>query len=359
MISATLSLFFFTCKNGGVTPPDNSATDTTSQIFAVIRIDTLGDVFSFANGVDIVDDDNIWVAGIFTERDSSNQTVYNKNLAHWNGTAWEKQGVMIYGYNNSGPTPQELVVVKSFEDSAIFVVSKYNSHARWDGHQWTSYFVDSKIAYIEHLWSRGFNDIYFSGSHGSISSWNGSSFNKIDLGLTNTPFTDIWGDERSVYAVGYSGSEVVFATGNSTAWRIAVRYELQNPNVGSSTFVGTAQSVFRGSEASKLWVLGGWGTWTVYEISHLDPFTARKLYEFPYNFPALLIRGTGDNDLYVSSQLNGTFFHFNGNSWIRFDTPLSGFHVFDFAVKGNTWAAVGAGSSGGVGTAMIVIGRHM
>ena len=78
-----------TCKNSVEPSPTPQTIDTTIHNFAVLKVDTLGSIFSIVNGVNIVDENNIWVAGIFTWLDGTGETHYDHNLAHWDGQKWE------------------------------------------------------------------------------------------------------------------------------------------------------------------------------------------------------------------------------------------------------------------------------
>lgn len=362
-----LTLTFFTiiapllflqtnCKDEITPPVIEQPQDTTSHNFTVLKVDTLGSIFSFAHGIDIVDENNIWVAGIFTERDTNGEIVYNKNLAHWNGQKWELMGIKMQGFG--GPTDlsiQELKNVKMFDDSTIVVTSKYSSFARWNKNNWISFAPPEGV--WEHFWARSANEIYFVGSFGSVTHYNGQTFTKINTGLTNPPLTDVWGDENTVYAVGtgdspITGTDAVLLSGNNTNWNIITKYNLQDNNS-----VGTMTSIFRANKSSNLWLLGGNIRWQLFQIESLFPFKAKLFFDFPADYGAFSIRGTADNDLYVSHQQSSGFFHYNGETWYNYETYLH-FILFQFAVKRNVWVSVGAGSNGGVGTAIIVIGKH-
>ena len=370
LIAALFFLLLFSgteCRKNPIVPQ----IDTTSQNFSVLRVDTLGSIFSFANCVDIVNENDIWVGGIFTWLDDTGETHYDKNLAHWNGEHWELMSVPMYGYNNTGPTPEELVAVKVFSNTDIFVTSKFNSQARWDGTKWTSYFVDPQVGYLQHVWARTSNDIYFVGEAGRAAYYNGQTFTKINTGITNPPLTDVWGDENAVYAVGYGsspteGNETVSLTGNKTSWSIVNRYDITDRDSilpSQYQYVGPMYSVFRAHSNSKLWFLGGRGVWNqLYEIESLSPFRAKVFFDFPTNYGAYLVRGTSDNDLYVVNQRNAAFYHFNGITWYKYEPPMNNYllaySTASFLVKGNTWVAVGFSTESVVGSAIVVIGKH-
>ncbi|MFA6457542.1 MAG: hypothetical protein WCW40_12035 [Bacteroidota bacterium] len=366
ILAALLSVILFTavdCKDEPTKPPvTEQPQDTTSHNFVVTRVDTLGSLFSFANGVDIVNENNIWVAGIFTEKDTDGTILYNKNLAHWDGENWTLMSIPMYGYNNTGPSPEELGAVKVFDDSLIFVVARQdNSVAWWNGTKWTSNYVNEAVV-SPNFWARSPSDIYFVASQGRATHYNGQTFTKINTGIINPPLTDVWGDENAVYAVGEGhggdeGLESVFLFGNSTQLNIFNKYVLNSSNENSPNFLGGMKSVFRASKNSKLWILGGWGSWKVYDIESMSPFNAERSFEFPFDYPAILIRGTDDNDLYVPSSLNSEFYHYNGNSWYKFNANINNLLTLQFAVKKSNWMMIGS-LRNGVGSGIVVIGKH-
>lgn len=63
-----------TCKNSVAPPPQSESTDTTSHSFIIARIDTLGDLFSFARAVYVIDENNIWVGGIAAIKSCTTRT---------------------------------------------------------------------------------------------------------------------------------------------------------------------------------------------------------------------------------------------------------------------------------------------
>lgn len=357
-----LGILFSACTEEPVQSP-SSIIDTTSHHFTILRIDTLGTEFSIVNGVDIVSENDIWVAGNFTEKDSNNEIIRNKNLAHWNGHQWTLKSVPMLGYNNTGPDPEELGAVKVFDDSTIFVVTMHNSSvAWWDGKRWTSTYVVG-YAVSPNLWARSKSEIYFAAREARASYWDGNSFHKIDMGLTNPPFTDIWGDENSVYMVGYGvggseGTETIMMSGNQGQWSINNRYDFLTIDEKAQNYVGANRSVFRKNSRSKLWMFGGAYNGDVFEIQSLNPFAAKKVFTVKEEFYPLMIRGTADNDLYLVSMKDGEFIHFNGASWRRYSPLIPAMHVYNFNVKNNLFAIVGTPSNSIIGSAIIIIGKH-
>lgn len=378
MIQSIKIFFFFTsctiflittfdCKKTIVDPPViEQPQDTTSHNFAVTRIDTLGFLFSSANGVDIVDENNIWVAGMFTEKDTNGEILYKKNLAHWDGIKWNLFGIKMQGFGGERDTSiQELITIKVFSDSCIIVTSLYSSFARYNGTKWISFAPPEGV--WKYFWARSPNEIYFVGDFGSVTYYNGQTFTKINTGLTNPPLTDVWGDENGVYAVGYGsgtteGTETVFLSGDKTSWRVYSKYEWTTLDPNDKSLIGGMVSVYRANKNSKLWLLSGWGNARIFEISSLLPFTAKKFFEFPYDYSASVVRGTADNDLYIAGWRNAAFYQFNGKTWYKYEPPVNNFHLAyskaGFVVNGNLWGAVGFSTGDVAGQAMVIIGKH-
>ena len=368
--SLALALFLVDCKKNIVDPPV-AVSDTTSHNFSLTRVDTLGSIFSIVAGVDIVDENNIWAAGIFTWQGDTGETHYDYNLAHWNGTKWQLMSVPLYGYNNTGPFIQMLGAVKVFKDSTIFVVAQEdNSTAFWDGTCWKStYATGATIS--PHMWSRSSNDIYFvgrAGANGQAAHYDGNSFKKVITGLSDQLLTDVWGDEESVYALGTGDgppvpSDAVFLSGQNLNWQIVVKYDVTKLDVNDRSLMGSLTSVYKASKHSKLWMLTGWGNARLFEINSLSPFTVTKTFDCPNDYSASLIRGTADNDLYIVSQRNSSFYHYNGSTWYRYVPPVNDFvlaySTTSFAIKGNVWATVGFSTGGVIGGAIVIIGMHL
>ena len=350
ILFALVSVILFTavdCKDEPTKPPvTEQPQDTTSHNYVVTRVDTLGDLFSEALGVDIVDENNIWVVGLFTKGiDSINShSDSNYNAVHWDGSKWNMLRIPMYGWNNTGPSPEELGGIKVFSDSSVFVVAKNdNSVAWWNGRKWTSTYVNDAVV-SPHFWARSFNDIYFVSNEGRATHFNGQTFTKMTTGITNPPLTDIWGDDDEVFATGHSifmpeGTEhVLLYSNNITSWQIVQKYTPTFENRGSML------SIFKADNGSRLWMLGGKNSGSVWEITSLFPFEAKEVFNInniTLYFVPYLIRGNADNDLIVVGAVNGELFHFNGKTWKMLETPLSNFSTQGFDLKNNIYVIAG------------------
>jgi hypothetical protein len=350
------------CKKEPPDSPSGEITDTTSHNFVVTRIDTLGDSFSSANAVNIASENDIWVAGVFTAKDSANNYVNKYNLAHWNGVSWKMIAVPIVGYGNTTPDIQPLIGIKAFGDSSIFAISEYDSYARWDGMTWISSYADS-AGTIKHLWARSPNDIYLVGYQGNVAHWDGTKLRKMMTGVSNPPLSDIWGDEDEVYSTGYgsggvNGTVTVLLYYNGKTWITANGYDVFNMNpLSPNQYVGSMSSIYRKNKNSKLWLLAGTGNGELFEVESLVPFKAKREYIIQEFFPALGVRGNADNDLFLVSLIEGLVFHFNGKSWMAIRPAIVGYNVHAFAAYKNIFISVGD-ANGIAQRGLVVIGSR-
>lgn len=358
-----VSIIIFTavdCKDEPTKPPvTEQPQDTTSHNFVVTRVDTLGDWFSTAFCVDIADENNIWVGGEFTTKDSaSNYRNFTHNLAKWDGEKWTKSKVEFIGWNNTGPSIQIIGGIRVFSDSSVFSVAQYdNSIAWWNGKKWLSTYVNEAVV-SPHFWARSLDDSYFVSNEGRTTHFNGETFTKMSTGITNPPFIDIWGDENQVYTIGKpedinrDGTLYMMLYTNSTSnWEIFNTFPVfdsipKPPNIN----LGGLTSIYRASSKSKLWVLGGGA---VREITSIKPFAVKNIFTIPYDFYSKLIRGNKDNDLFLFGEVGDKVWHFNGKSWKIIDAPQD-FLLLSAAVKNNIIVLVGA-TPGGIATQGIVV----
>lgn len=351
--------------------PEIVPNDTTSHAFSVIRIDTLGNVFSNARDVDIVSENNIWVAGAFTKADGNGSVEDVNNLAHWNGTVWEMFAVKLMGYNNTGPTLERLLSVRIVNDSTIYVLSAATSFGYSVNGVWKSFFIDPEICETQAMWIRGVNDVFFIGEQGAMAHWDGKTVTKIVTNVSRIPLKDIGYDGQFVYAVGYSnysedGTETVFLHGDEGGITVDNRYKTDERTVPPPTqyqFMGQMTSVYCNAKTNSIWLAGGEYTWfQIYRVTSLSPFRAEVSVDLPQEVGLICLRGTADNDLYAVHHSNGIFYHYNGSSWMKYEPPVKNFGIvydspYGFSVRNNVWAMAGY-EKGVIGKAIVIIGKH-
>jgi hypothetical protein len=128
----------------------------------------------------------MWVA------DSNNSTNYiKKNVGHWNGVKWELEAVNFKYFYGQGPSKSTSVLGFSSND---ILLSSAGSVMHFNGSTWNSFKYLSSINYtigsVSKMTGASSNDFYCSGYGNSLIHWNGSSWSKIDPGIS-TDIVDI------------------------------------------------------------------------------------------------------------------------------------------------------------------------
>lgn len=339
------------CVNSVQPPSFNS--DTTTHAFKVLRVDTLGDLFSTVYGMDIVDENNIWAVGSFTKGTDEINGSYdsNYNAAHWDGVKWNMNRIILQGFGH--PTknyPQALTSIKVFNDSSIFVYSLYDSYAKWNGKNW---FSDSSTAGpLGSMWSRSANEIYLVGPSGNAARYDGKGFTKMYTGLSNPQLLDIWGTSSNLYTVGFpmtvdQGQESVFLFSTGQTWTIIEKCNVNTQSaIPPYQYVGAMQSIFQASDGSSVWLLAYVKSWILFKVTSINPFHAEPFYNIADGFYPTGIRGNADNDLFLASSIDGQFLHYNGSTWALI-TPFIAQLRGRLVVKGNI-CVLGGGDSRGI-----------
>lgn len=335
--------------------PSSSAhlTDTTSHAFMVLRVDTLGDLFSTVYGMDIVDENNIWAVGAFKKGSDDINGSYdsNYNVAHWDGVKWNMDRIILRGFGQ--PTknfPQELTSIKVFNDSSIFVYSLYNSYGKWNGKNWFS--DTSTVGPLWSFWGRSTNEIYLNGPSGTVAKYDGNAFTKMYTGLNNPPLLSLWGTSSNLYAVGFpltadQGQESVFLFSTGQTWTAINKCNLNTQSATApNQYVGAMQSIFQASDQSSLWLLAYVNSWILYRVTSVIPFHAEPFYNLADGFYPTGIRGNADNDLFLASSTGGQFLHYNGSTWALINPSITQLRG-RLAVKGNI-CVLGGGDSRGL-----------
>ena len=150
------------------------------------EIDTLGviDSFSRLSDVAVFNENNIWVVGeIRTEEtdqfDSTGTWMYPYNLAKWNGVEWNLDRISflnIFGNLSYGLIKS----IYAFNENDIWVTVNYGSWAHFNGVTWET---DIPIGFgggIEVVYGISPDHIYFIGTNGAISFYDGDDFHHYE-----------------------------------------------------------------------------------------------------------------------------------------------------------------------------------
>jgi len=197
---ASLFIVLFSCTEP-TKPPVNNGPDTTSHDFSW-TIDTIGTYGSYLKDVAIIDENNIWAVGEIhtneTDRyDSLGVWQPPFNAVHWDGNEWKYKRTLPTGI---GFSPNRAVFAFNADDIWVGTSAPYH----WDGQRWTVYNVTGiHNGYINKIWGTSSNDLYLVGTNGSISHYNGQSWQRIESG-TDLDLRDISGYQDHVFITGHS-----------------------------------------------------------------------------------------------------------------------------------------------------------
>ena len=183
--------------------------ETTSHDF-IWEVDTLGHgTYSVLFDVDIINENDIWVVGNIEIEDSSGEET-DYNVAHWDGNDWE----LIQARDNIFNIYSLISSIKYFSPINIWI--GINNPLHWNGVEWENMGYEAPpVGWINSIWGDSPDNIYFAGSHGKVSYYNGSTFEVYDSGL-GIPFTDISGNGDHVFVLGLNSQaqSVVFEKKN-------------------------------------------------------------------------------------------------------------------------------------------------
>lgn len=222
LIPLLILCFFLTGFTGcekPTEPKDTPEPDTTSHSF-VWRVDTLSGIFSTAMSIEIVNETEIYGGGEFFVYPNPNDLSVSDryNLAVWNGKKWTLKKILFAGYNNAPASTEPVKIIKWFENGHLLLVSNYNSFAKFNGKNWTSFYPPVTGTDKKYCWARTETDIYFTGHNGSLAHYDGTTFTVIPTGVTND-FIDIWGDDTHVWITSDDEASPSFAFGEFTNGR--------------------------------------------------------------------------------------------------------------------------------------------
>ncbi|MBN8705530.1 MAG: hypothetical protein J0L62_06615 [Bacteroidetes bacterium] len=330
-------------------PKDTPGPDTTSHNF-VWRVDTLGGPFSTAISIEIVNENEIYVGGeFFVYPDPTDLSVSDRfNLAVWDGNKWTLKKILFVGYNNAPPYLSPIKIIKHFENGHILLVSSYNSFAKFDGKNWTSFYPGTGTD-KQYCWARSETDVYFAGDGGGFTHYDGSTFKVIPTGVTNH-FIDIWGDDKNVWITSDDQSTPAFAFGEFNG--IQFRLIDFNPKEGENRSPFGYRSVYKSKSNNSIFVMA---VGALLEVTSTNPYLYKTIYntrESGYVF--YWIRGNASNDLYLGDWNTQSFSHFNGKTWKTFTTNGEGQEAF--TVKGNLIA--GCGNASNINPPRVYVARH-
>jgi|WetSurMetagenome_2_1015567.scaffolds.fasta_scaffold54352_1 hypothetical protein len=325
-------------------PP--ALTDTTSHNFTWQTFMFGGAGGSQLRDVTIINDTLIYAVGEIYINDSlGHYDPLPYNLAVWNGIKWDLRKVTVNFRGNMITPPLEGIF--AFSPTQIWIIGSLPIYG--DGRNWVMYdlrtTLDPSIS-VSIGWGMNSNLMYFVGRSGSIVSYNGSSWSKIESG-TSLSINDIYGAYNST-----TKQWEILAVASDDVNKKILR--IQGTSVSSVSDDGLSSSLnsIWFVPCEKYYVVGagiGYKTmldsspWSVYPSGVVTSYTSGG------------VRGNNINDVFVA----GSFFeivHYNGSSWHNYNDviPYTDGAVGRIAVKGNLVVTVGLSGQ----NAIAIIGKR-
>ena len=208
VVIAFLSGFFSCSEEQPIIPAPPAAPDTTSHDF---KWETyyLGDAQSMLRDIYAINDTDAWAVGSVFIKDSTGQLDWRMyNAAHWDGREWKLFRLPALIYTGDTARFSEILSVCALSTDDVWMFSIVGAFIHWNGKIWETGFVSERKGSVIKIHANGRSDIYFAGTNGSITHWDGSSFKLMESGTTTDLF-DISGVFRGkAYACGgeFSGT---------------------------------------------------------------------------------------------------------------------------------------------------------
>lgn len=324
-----LAIIFLTGINSCKSPTSScddcpEKPDTTSHNFQ-ITVDTIGNAGSILWDVAIVNDTNIWVVGDITKYPYDSQERWN--AAQWDGKKWNKKRILLKQFNEV-LWPNIIYTTFITPDNELWVVGSGSwAKTKIGEENWTTdYFREGTgKGSISKIWGTSSSNLYFVGSNGSITYYDGENFTLVDSG-TDVSLTDIYGtpDGKEVWACGYdqlSKSGLVRKSGN--------KFELiwygepgnEKPPYGRhlSSLWTDGREEFRLSGAGKSYRQSFKDLSKCYTDSIKTNTGTEALY---FGGRIERIRGNASNDVFAVG-IRGIISHWNGSNWFNYKTSLT------------------------------------
>ena len=321
--------------------------DTTSHDI-IWEVETIGGPGSFAFDVAIINENDIWVVGKFFKVGSD--TSYN--AAHWNGNNWDIVYIPIKAFG--GHLSRAPLRAIYYVGNEIWVIGDAGGYARLQNGIWHTEFNDAASASTYKIWGSSTNNIYFIGTNGSITKFNGSSFIKMNSN-TDINLTDIYGtpDGSEVWACGRAdGQKSIIIKLNANRWE-----RIWERNVFN------AENIYNSSSIKTIWLddrFFAWFTGAAFGV-YRQSYKANSVIDhltFNNQNASHKIRGSSSNNVFMVGD-DAMVWHFNGSTW-KFYSSLNREEdtLFSLDVKSNVIITVGVNSSTLLTNALIIRGRR-
>ena len=305
--------FLISCK-GSISEPERiSVLDTTSHNFDW-QFDTIGIRQSYLRDVSIISPDDIWAVGEINTNDTgipdSNGVIIRAyNAIHWNGTKWELYRLKTARYD--GPLGEDQInCLYCFSTDDIWMFSRLGAYVHWNGSKWETEFVWEAKGTIYTIWGFSSNDLYFAGTNGSLTHYDGSNFTLLPTTIT-MDIKDIFGTIDPI-----SGDrEILYVASNSYVeppdrgiFRLNGKQSIPVNSDSLPNFISTLWF----DNSDKYYVAGD-GLWFT---SKLGQSWTKEKSLLPYYKNDML--GLNHNDIFIVGAY-GYIAHYNGANWRNYN----------------------------------------
>jgi len=305
LILTTCYLILSSCTEPTKPPVDNGP-DTTSHNFSW-TIDTIGTRNSYLKDVAIINENDIWAVGeIHTDEtdryDSLGVWQPPFNAVHWDGNEWELlriPAVTNWGAQSRGP----MLAVSAFASDDVWIFSQAGSYAYWNGSKWESKYVSERVGSITKIWGTSSQDMYFVGTNGNITHYDGQSWQRLESGTT-TDINDIWGT-------------VDAETGHKTILcPVSARFQYEEFRLLAITDTGIVDTLCWSLDKVLMSVWFDQSTPIFVAGSGLFMYKDKSWNEIPDvpMYRTLRVRGSSWNNVFVTGVF-GLLLHYNGSTW--------------------------------------------
>ena len=295
--------------------------------------------------VKILNDNDIWVVGRYSIRDSAGECLDQPyNAVHWNGKQWEFKSFEFETYPGLfGFASSDAVWGMSGNDYWLF--SSAGGYLHWDGSNWEKKYITSgRRGSAVKVWGTSSVNFYIACTNGGITHYDGKKFTLLETG-TVSEFFDIWGYNDAVD--GKEKKIAVFSVFAAFGDCGLIRIDEDN--------ITTAErwdSIER--EPTSVWTADGFPIYTA-GAGFVENSTGKWLRNktLPYIYWSSM-RANGNNDIMLGGHF-GYIAHYNGIEWKVYDDFIEEQILFTaLDIKGNK--VVLSGVSGGRG--VIVVGTR-
>jgi hypothetical protein len=347
-----LLVLLTSCKNS--TEPSIPLPDTTSHNFTW-KVEYLGDgASSTLFDVAILNDSLAYAVGALYFRDSlGNWDPHAYNLARWNGNSWELLRLEFHTIcGQPGFTPYPTRAILAFSPTEVWIAMDGDQVVRWNGElQLTAECLPLSFVPLT-MWGTSTRSVYLAGNGGNILYYNGSTWQKVESGITLS-IQDIWGGVNP--KIGETEILAVASDPYTSYDRKILKITATTVTQLSDAGIDRALSGVWFMPGSGYFASGGGGLWEKNSLS--DAQWQRPLEGSGLTVQYLdAVRGNGMNDI-VATGANGDLMHFNGKTWRNFrdQTGLSYGEYYSIAIKGDVAMAVGED----LGRGVVAVGKRV